>query len=184
MAKSNNWVALAPGVRACFRNGAIELEMFGVEHGIKQCNVDGVSLAKSYLSELPGETRMIMRNQFFENKHGVLVSLVFYADETAAQLKEREDSLLTEEDLEFYTLYDASKTDRVATARFELISAKIEKQQKPMKETNSSLDIVPHAFWDDEMVLAFWRGEKGPKTPEEAAAALRLYLEGKLDLDD
>ncbi|MET0979793.1 MAG: hypothetical protein ABWX90_00890 [Candidatus Saccharimonadales bacterium] len=186
MAKKTEWIELAPGVRACYRNGAVEIQCFGVTNGIKVVRVDGVSLPQDYLPDGETHTEQVTRDTFFENNKGVLVNISYFAERSKEEIEAAEKNSLTEDDFDFLSSYDADTATQEETNRARAIQEKIKSQQLNRVVVSSPhLEVVNYKQdWDSERVLAMWRGEKGPRTGGEIAEMLAKIMNGEMSIDD
>ena len=78
----DQWIDIAPGVRSCYRNGVLHIELYGIKGGIQTSKADGVTIPASYFEELgsPTDNRyLVMRDSLLSNEMGVVIGLSMYA---------------------------------------------------------------------------------------------------------
>lgn len=184
MTKSS-WTTIAPSVRACYRNGAVHIECFGVKEGINQCTIEPVQVDEDYLPEGIVGTNFVSRDQFFTTDQGVTVAVSYYSKEAKVDLDYRKSISVTGDEITFLNQYSVSKATTADKAKAKAISSKLKAQSSTAKHKFDmrSLDLLPPQNLDIEQVLASSRGEQGPKSVAETAGLLMDLVEGNLSTE-
>jgi hypothetical protein len=174
------WNTLAPGVRACYRNGAIHIECFGVKEGISQCTIEPVYVDAEYLPEGIVDTHLLSRDQFFTSALGVTVAISYYSSLSQADKERLSENALTNDEICFLTNFNKSNASSEELARAKLIhaKAKVQHNKAQKKPDIHALNLLKPKDYDLEAILAESRGEALPNA-KQAVESLAKQLNGE-----